>query len=195
MEKFQSIENAIEKKFEETYGLMLRNGVNEFTILKEDVPKVDFFRWLVEKKEVLLHGSNNQEITELEPRQANCASKEFGNQSAVYAVSDSVLPIFYAIKDREKFRGTAKSGFYESEGDTKSARQYEFAISKGLLKDEPWSNGAVYIVPKHLFTQGHNDEGELINEWACMTPVEPIGKIEVSTKDFPYLNDIKELGN
>lgn len=50
MEKFQSIENAIEKKFEETYGLMLRNGVNEFTILKEDVPKVDFFRWLVEKK-------------------------------------------------------------------------------------------------------------------------------------------------
>jgi hypothetical protein len=193
MERFQNIENTIEKRFEEIYESLLQNGTEKFTVLGEGVPKVDFFRWLVEKKGLLLHGSNNQEIIELEPRQANCTSKAFGNLSAVYAVTDPVLPIFYAIKDIEKFRGTAKSGYSETEGDILSKRQYKFAISKDLLEKEPWSNGAVYIVSKHLFTQGHDDEGRLIDEWACAVPVEPIGKIEVSVNDFPYFDEIKGL--
>ncbi len=194
MERAPKSENILEQSYENALRLLYLKGVSDFVELDERISKIDFLKWLVEKKGFLLHGSNNQNIKMLEPRLANCASKEFGNMNAVYAVEDPVLPTFYAIKDRRKFIGTAHSGYRSStthEGVT--TKTYEFAVSKGLIESEPWSNGAVYIVARDTFRQGHNDEGEPIDEWASTAAVTPIGKIEILTKDFPYLKDIKAL--
>ena len=62
-------------------------------------PKWQFLCYLCEAKDVLLHGSGNPDIQEFEPRQSN-DTQEFGNRQAVYAASDGIWPIFFAITDK-----------------------------------------------------------------------------------------------
>ncbi len=193
MESYESPEKLREKMFEEMFSTMRRTGVSAFTEPKEGVAKTDFLAWLVEKKGVLLHGSNEQSILELEPRLANCRSKEFGNMKAVYAIADPILPTFYAIRDKDTFRGTSRSGIIELVDDGIVTREYDFAVSRDMLEKAPWSQGAVYVLSKETFVQGHDDEGNIIDEWASLTPVVPIGKIKIQPNDFPYLHQIKAL--
>lgn len=193
LEKSTNAEQSLEKIFESTYQEMLTNGAVEFTNVPEGVSKVHFLQWLVHYKKVLLHGSNNKELSVLEPRQANCTAKEFGNLEAVYAIADPVLPTFYAIKDQQKFTGTAQSGYLETDAGGQVHKEYEFLVSSDTLKTQPWSDGAVYILPKESFVQGHDDAGLPIDEWASKVPVTPIGKINITPADFPYFKDIKPL--
>lgn len=180
--------------FAKAYDTMiLGTSTDGFIELSEKVSKVDFLGWLVKEKGFLLHGSNNQEIGTLEPRQANCASKEFGNMKAVYAVEDCVLPTFYAIKDRVKFKGRARSGYTEVSYGEETTREYEFAIDKNLVAQNPWSDGAVYVLSRETFVQGHDDEGNPIDEWASEVEVTPVGKIKITTDDFPYFHEIKTI--
>ncbi len=190
MEDIPNSETLLEKAYNTAYQSMLEKGLGDFIELEPGIPKVEFLKWLVTKKGILLHGSNNKEISILEPRQANCTAKEFGNLKAVYAAEDHVLPTFYAIKDSEKFRGRARSGFSETIEDGKSIREYEFAIDKDLALQAPWSEGAVYVLPKETFVQGHDDEGEPIDEWASTEKVVPVGKIRIAPEDFPYFDEI-----
>ncbi len=190
MEEIKSSETAHDKAYASAYQSMLEQGLSDFIELEPGVPKVEFLKWLVTKKGLLLHGSNNKEINILEPRQANCTAKEFGNLKAVYGVEDSVLPTFYAIKDLEKFRGRARSGFTETDEDGSIKREYEFAIDKDLVDQAPWSEGVVYLLPRETFVQGHDDEGEPIDEWASTDEVIPLGKLRIAPEDFPYFDEI-----
>ena len=75
-----------------------------------DFIKEEFLKFIVENKNVLLHGSASQDLEVLEPRQANDSVKKSGNKNAVYGITDPVLPIFYAIQDRKKLQGVVESG-------------------------------------------------------------------------------------
>lgn len=154
-------------------------------------PKEDFFSFLVEEKNVLLHGSPHENMNVLEPRQANDSSKQFGNKEAVYAVTDPVLPIFYAIQDRTKLgKSVIESGFIED--DETNQKDYIFKIhkDKNMTETNPWKTGVVYIVERSTFSQGTNDQGSALGEWASETPVKPIAKLEVSPEDFRFLNKV-----
>ncbi|MDP3985867.1 MAG: hypothetical protein Q8P77_00310 [Candidatus Veblenbacteria bacterium] len=154
-------------------------------------PKEEFLKFLVEEKHLLLHGSSNQNLEVLAPQQTNDGAKEFGNKKAVYAVTDSVLPIFYAIRDRTKIRGAIISG-YEADAETGEAK-YEFRMSREAIEAKPWTRGAVYILDHSSFAQGVNDKGELVDEWAAETAVRPIAKLGVVPEDFRFINEIKPL--
>lgn len=177
----------MESIFERTWRNIKESKVK---IIPKSIKVIDFMIWLSETQNVLFHGSNNQNITELEPRKANCTSKEFGNLKGVYAVSDPILPIFYAIKDTQKFRGMARSGILTTESGDK---KYNFEISPELLEINPWSDGAIYILPKEKFRQGKDDYGNKIDEWICEEKIKPIGKILITPEDFPYLDQITPI--
>src|SRR6478735_3474388 len=50
---------------------------------------------------LLLHGSGSSEIAEFEPRQSNDTA-EFGNRTAVYAASDGLWAMYFALVDRRQ---------------------------------------------------------------------------------------------
>jgi hypothetical protein len=151
-------------------------------------PKHEFLDFLVATKDVVLHGSSHSNISELKPQLANCKSKKFGNLNGVYATRDSVLPIFYAIRDRKKMKGRTESGYSEQEG----RKTYNFAVnSQSVLDSHPWSDGVVYILPKKAFEQGTNNEGYPIDEFISRVPVTPIAKLRVTPEDFDYLNQVR----
>lgn len=163
---------------------------------KSDFPKHEFLEFLVENKNVVLHGTP-LDLGELEPRQANDKAKKFGNFSGVYATQDSIIPIFHAIRDKRKYRGSTQSGLRTST-DAKGnilSREYRFAMNKEALEKAPWSEGVVYILPKEKFQQGTNDQGESSNEFVSLEPVKPIAKLRISPADFPYLDTIEPLNN
>lgn len=180
--------------FEAAHQAMLEHGINGFTEIPERIPKANFLEWLVREKGYLLHGSGNQHIPELEPRQANCRSKEFGNMKAVYACEDAILPIFNAIINRKMFRGMMQSGVSMTTDENGAVeRSYGFGMSREMITKAPWTRGAVYILPRDTFVQGHDNDGNPIDEWASRAPVTPLGKIEAAKEDFPYFNNIQPL--
>lgn len=180
-----------EELFEQMYEAALKQG--GLVAYQASYPKHEFLAFLVREKGVLLHGSNNQDITELEPRQANCQSKKFGNMNGVYAVEDEILPIFYAIKDRERFVGPAISGVTRTQDKTGIHKHYSFEVPSSTLKEAPWSNGTIYILPRDSFERGVDDNGNDSDEWMSSEPVVPLAKLEVGPQDFPYLNEIKPI--
>lgn len=173
--------------FDAAYQKALTNpgGFIEYTF---PYPKHEFLEFLVNMKGVLLHGSNYPDIHELEPRQANCKSKKFGNLKAVYATEDEILPIFHAVQDKTKMHDVAMSSGYSDEGGVKT---YNFGIDKQEVLDSyPWSGGVIYILPRAIFEQGTDDEGHPIDEFISRVPVSAIAKLRVAPEDFPYINQV-----
>lgn len=160
-----------------------------------DYTKQEFLKHIVETQDVILHGSNNQDISEFEPRQAFDSSKKSGNRTGVYGTRDEVLPMFYAIKDGKKFRGNVVSGYtgIHDENDNLIRKEYEFKVESETLAASPWSEGMVYILPKSSFEQGTDDNGNSTDEWMSELPVRPIAKLKVKPDEFPYFNEIKTI--
>lgn len=152
-----------------------------------DSPKHKFLAYLLENG-YLLHGSSVEDVEMLEPRQANDASKKSGNQKAIYAVSDPILPLFYAIKDRKRLHGMVHSGYST---DDQGVKTYSFQIDGTRSEKDPWKSGVVHILPKESFVQTMNDEGGPTSEWVSHAPVTPAARLRVTPEDFPYLKEIK----
>ena len=196
LEKYKNPENKEIKKerlFSELYEEILAKKDGDYIDYRASFPKKDFLAYLLSQKDVLLHGSNNNNIQELEPRQANCISKELGNMKGVYSVDDPVLPMFYAIKDKHKFRGFAVSGIDNNQEGDAPKKNYIFKVSKEAYDAKPWSEGVVYILPRESFKQVADDDGELTNEWFSIEPVKPLAKLKINPQDFPYLDKIQPL--
>ncbi len=81
------------RDFEEAFGRLLHGGSYGL-----ERSKADFLRYLVSHHPVLLHGSNDPAIGVFEPRE----KPDFLERPvrAVFATSDGVWPIFFAITDR-----------------------------------------------------------------------------------------------
>ncbi len=185
-----SSNNEKSAAFETLYqGMLAQDG--GFVEYSLPYPKYDFLNFLVREKGVLLHGSNQPDIRELEPKQANCKSKKFGNMQAVYATQDSILPLFFAVRDRSKMRGRTESGYREEYVDGQQKKTYGFAVSsQAVLNSNPWLDGVVYILPSDSFEQGTDDEGHQIDEFVSRTPVKAIARLRVGPEDFPYLDKV-----
>lgn len=65
------------------------------------LPKWQFLCHLADHHDIALHGSGEPNIALFGPRQSNDLN-EFGNQKAVYAASDGLWAMFFAIVDRDR---------------------------------------------------------------------------------------------
>jgi hypothetical protein len=159
-------------------------------------PKWEFLSYLCESKELVLHGSQNHDILEVEPRQAN-DKKAFSNQHAIYATTDGIWALYFAILDRVKY---PEMSLFNSclraqvSNDQLSEPMYFFSITHSALLQKPWCEGAIYILPRESFEQEASQEMQGVKiffpHWISPLPVSPLAKLRVSPQDFPFLDQI-----
>jgi hypothetical protein len=155
------------------------------------MPKWQFLCHLTDRHEVLVHGSGDPHISEFEPRQSNDAL-EFGNQRAVYAASDGIWAMYYAVLDRERYvRSLVNACVRVNEPGRGTESRYYFSINGDALPHNPWQPGFVYILPRDGFERQpphRTASGEFeVPQWRSFDPVKPLAKLSVQPSDFPFL--------
>lgn len=164
-------------------------------------PKWQFLSHICESKELVLHGSQDLEIEVVEPRQANDI-KTFSNQTAIYATTDGIWVLYFAILDRKKFpEMTLFNSCLQARTSPEQLSEplYFFSITHSVLLQKPWCTGAIYILPRQSFTQESAQQAQgteiIFPHWIGSKPTRPIAKLIVGSDDFPFLNQIHGHNN
>ncbi len=166
-------------------------GAMDYTL---SAPKWHFLCYLCDHKRIVLHGSGQSDIVEFEPRQSNDVN-EFGNRRAVYAASDGIWPMYFAIVDRDRYVTSLVNGCFRIvEAEGKRGPYYFFSINGDALPHRPWRKGTIYLLPGDRFEQQANESVRgmeiEIAQWASLEPVRPLAKLAVAPEDFPFLTQI-----
>src|SRR5918995_923499 len=109
---------------------------------------------VAERREIAFHGTGDPNIESFEPREP-IDFAPFGHQKAVFATSDPIWAMFYAIVDRDRYRVTLNNGcilLMNSEGRP-GVPYYYFSITRGALEQRPWRTGYVYFLPPESFVE------------------------------------------
>lgn len=164
-------------------------------------PKWQFLSYICETKNLVLHGSQNLELEVVEPRQANDI-KAFSNQTAIYATTDGIWVLYFAILDRRKYPDmTLFNSCLQARilPEQLSEPLYFFSITHSVLLQKPWCTGAVYILPRKAFTQESAQQVQgteiIFPHWIGSKPTRPIAKLIVEPDDFPFLDQIHGHNN
>ena len=158
-------------------------------------PKWQFLYHLADHYDIALHGSGDPDIAVFEPRQSNDLN-EFGNQKAIYAASDGLWAMFFAIVDRERVMSITNACVrLADETGNLHGPYYVFSVSQTALANQPWRKGTVYLLSRETFIVqpplafGSNEVH--IAQLASFVPVQPIAKLTVTPEDFPFLMQIR----
>jgi hypothetical protein len=191
MPELPSSDEAI-RAFEVLWGATLQRGQGSMIDYALSYPKYEFLSYLVERKGLLLHGSNHAKIKLLLPLRMSSDVTSYGNLDAVYACSDGIWSIYYAIAHRKCPKVSLKSfcrRVVEPDGAVK--RHYYFSLHEEMHKSKPWTEGMVYVLPRETFRQLKNELGQLVEEWASEEPVLATAKLPVCAQDFPFLDCVQ----
>ncbi len=158
-------------------------------------PRWQFLCHLADHHDFALHGSGDPSIALFEPRQSQDLN-EFGNQKAIYAASDGLWAMFFAIVDRERVTSITNACVrLADEAGNIHGPYYVFSVSRSALPKQPWRTGTVYLLPRSTFTLqppipfGPNEVH--IAQLASLVPVHPLAKLTVTPEDFPFLMQIR----
>jgi hypothetical protein len=158
-------------------------------------PKWQFLCHLADHHDIALHGSGDPDIAQFEPRQPVDLT-EFGNQKAVYAASDGLWAMFFAIVDRVRVPSVTNACIrVADETGTVHGPYYVFSVSRSALPLGPWRTGTVYLLPRSTFAVqppmifGPNEVH--FAQLASSVPVRPLAKLTVAPADFPFLTQIR----
>lgn len=154
-------------------------------------PKWQFLCYLADRAGVVLHGSGNADIERFEPRQPD-DPLDFSSRLAVFAATDGIWPMYYAILDRASYpMRLCNACIRVDSGDP----YYFFSISDSALRHRPWHTGTVYLLPAAGFERQPPIEAEgsriHIAQAASADPVTPIARLTVEPADFPFLQSIR----
>ncbi len=183
--------------FEALYYEQVAAGTSELITYTLEAPKWQFLCYLTDTKDVLLHGSVQEDITEFELRQAVDAYA-FGNQKAIYAASDGIWPLYFAIINMRRHRNISRlnacSRLLDQKGKVGEAH-YFFSLNREVLEAEPWCPGTIYVLPKATFVQEpvQTKRGTEYQsaQRASLVSVKPLAKLSVEPKDFPFLEQMR----
>ncbi|MEO8285327.1 MAG: hypothetical protein ABI670_02700 [Chloroflexota bacterium] len=182
--------------FERLYAEAVEHGTGAEIDYRLSAPKWQFLCYMADTRGILLHGSGNPDITEFEPRQSN-DTHEFGNRKAVYAASDGLWAMYFAIVDRDRHvNSLINSCFRVLDSDKKPGDPiYFFSINDDALPHRPWRNGMIYLLPSATFEQQPLDDYKGVDaeiaQWASLVPVKPLAKLAIVPDDFPFLSRIR----
>ena len=182
-------QDAFEQLFQST-------PAGDFIDYRLPYPKWQYLCYLCETRALVLHGSQNAGIDEVEPRQANDV-KAFSNQRTIYATSDGIWVIYFAILDRKKY---PEMSLFNSclrariSADQLSDPLYFFSITQSALIHQPWCEGAVYILPRQFFEREAAQQVQgmeiIFPHWISTLPAKPTAILPVGPQDFPFLDQI-----
>jgi hypothetical protein len=161
-----------------------------------EVTPWQFLSALAERREVAFHGTGDPNIVSFEPREP-IDFAPFGHQKAVFATTDPIWAMYYAIVDRDRYRLTLNNGcilLMDAEG-RRELPYYYFSITDGALPEQPWRTGYVYFLPAETFVAqpagtyaGH---AARIPQLASPVAVTPFARLRVAPADFPFLAQIR----
>jgi hypothetical protein len=152
-------------------------------------PKHEFLCYLAQERRFLIHGSKNPRIKAFEPRfQTDAAGRP---AERVYAIHDGILPMYFAIVNRRRYRGSLRNWFSERTEDGRVHRYYFFSINREMLERGAWTNGTVYVLPSDTFEPTLDEDGVPTEEWSSPVEVVPIAKLAVVPDDFPFLDRVE----
>ncbi|MAG34812.1 MAG: hypothetical protein CL878_00960 [Dehalococcoidia bacterium] len=153
-------------------------------------PKHEFLDYLIEKKDLVLHGSSRADMGVLKPhhRPGDPASPD--HWTAVYATPDGILSIYFAVIDRPRLSG-ASIWFFEVDDGEVSKRVYHFSMDPQALREQPWTNGMIYIMPRDTFEDVFEGAPKNPVQVASRAPVRPLARLPVSPGDFPFRKDVR----
>jgi hypothetical protein len=157
--------------------------------------KWQFLCHVADHHDIALHGSGDPNISLFEPRQSNDLN-EFGNQKAIYAASDGLWAMFFAIVDRARVKSITNACIrLEEDSGVVHGPFYVFSVSKSSLASQPWRIGTVYLLPRKSFTiqpsMPFGSSKVQIAQLASFEPVQPLAKLTVNPEDFPFLTQIR----
>jgi hypothetical protein len=171
-------------EFEELYEQFISKGNGDFIPYKSNFPKYAFFNYLIEKKNVLVHGSNLSDITRFEPREQTLFNGK--PVKAVFAASDGIWSLFFAVINRKDYLGSLRNICLTILTKKGIKRFYYFSVNKDF-QGKCWTNGTIYILPKNMFKNGG-----IKDEWVCESEVKPLAKMSVTPDDFPFTEQVKK---
>jgi hypothetical protein len=155
-----------------------------------------FLSTLAERREIAFHGTGDPNIQSFEPREP-IDFAPFGHQKAVFATTDPIWAMFYAVVDRDRHRLTLNNGcilLMDAEGRP-GLPHYYFSITGNALREQPWRTGYVYFLPAETFVAqpaetyaGHTAR---IPQLASPVAVTPFARLRVGPEDFPFLAQIR----
>lgn len=153
-----------------------------------------FLCWVAEHRGVLLHGAGRGRIPELRP-QRPADTSEFGGQEAVFATSDGIWALFFAIVDRRVATSLVNGSFVIDSPRHERRAVYYFSVNRDALAKNPWRPGTVYLLPSEGFVRQSDlyVDGSRIrmNQWARSHAVRPFASLAVQPQDFPFLTDVQ----
>lgn len=178
--------------FDALWEAALRRGDGRAIDFDAPYARHHFLCYLVERKGVVLHGSNDPNINQFEPRRRSVDGSVAGNRRAVYACADGIWPLYFAVVDRKRYRGSLRNGAFPIEsrlGDR--GRAYYFSLNRDELSRAPgpWIAGMVYILPAATFQQTATTPVMPL-EVASDVPVRPLARLPVLPQDFPFLQRV-----
>jgi hypothetical protein len=158
-------------------------------------PKWQFLCHIADHHAIAMHGSGDPAIARFEPRQSNDLN-DFGNQQAVYAASDGLWAMFFAIVDRARVPSITNACVrVADEAGVLHEPRYVFSVSQSALPQQPWRTGTVYLLPRSTFMQQppipFGSATVHIAQLASLTPVQPLARLTVTPDDFPLLRQIR----
>lgn len=163
--------------------------------LLREMPRVVRWQFLCSvaaRRRIAFHGTGDPCIERFEPREP-VDFAPFGNQRAVFATSDPIWAMFYAIVGRRRHELTLNNGclVLEDTGDT----YYYFSVSRSALPRRPWRAGYLYFLPADTFVE---QPGDLYAGYRVRIPqlasphaVTPFARLRVAPPSFPFLGRIR----
>jgi len=160
------------------------------------IPPWQFCAYLTDTHPVLIHGSKNPSIHTFSPRRS-VDTNPFGNRRAVFAASDGIWPMFFALLDRDRYQLSLLNGCFRiiMPDGNRSPPFYFFSITQTALAHDPWSDGTLYFLPRTTFEQHpiREKQGRLYEsaEWASQQAVQPFAYLRVRPADFPFRGQVR----
>jgi hypothetical protein len=189
------IDGATTAAFDRLLDQALDRGPDQPIDYRLDAPKWQFLCHAADRTDLVLHGSGDPGIDRFEPRQAD-DTLEFSNRCAVYAATDGIWPMYFAILDRERHPMSLCNACIRIRSSDGRLGQpfYFFSISRPALEQQPWRAGTVYILPADTFeTQPlivADDAVIQVAQAASPVAVKPAAKLSIGASDFPFLHQI-----
>jgi hypothetical protein len=155
-------------------------------------PKHEFLSYLFERHGFLLHGSNRTDLEWIEPVRTTTGKAAWQTLGAVYACSDGIWPIFYAIVDRQNYTGSLRNEcFRVTDAAGVTRKFYYFALNIQMLRKRVWTDGMIYVLPRDSFERLTDHAGNALEEWASRTSVRALARVVVAPEDFPFLDKVR----
>ena len=179
--------------FEADLELCLKDASKTGLVPKLPVPTWVFLIWLNHTKKYLMHGTGDPSITVFEPRQSNDVGW-FGNRKAVYAASDGIWAMFFAILNRPTVPMSISNSAVRLE-TIPEQDIYFFSVTDTAIEQGAFHQGWVYILPRVGFEQEPSQVRDGVtaqtHHWASLQAVKPLFRVAVEAVDFPFLHQIR----